>query len=109
MEAGEALLRYYDVGSANGVGALNRAIQHTLTEEVWLATGDRLYTGADAALQTLISIGGIWAYLGKVGKWFPTRFSNWVYAWISRNRYDLLSPFACELPNHKQLSPPPAN
>lgn len=109
MEAGQALLHYYDLRQANGDGALNQAIQHTLTDEVWLATDDRLYTGADAALQTLISIGGIWAFLGRVGLWFPTRFRDWVYAWISRNRYDLLSPFTCELPNHKRLPLPPAS
>ena len=108
MEAGQALLRYYDLGPAKVDDLQDPAILPTLTDEVWLATDDKLYTGADAALQTLKRIGGIWALLGRVGKWFPTRFRDGVYAWISRNRYDLLSPFACGLPNHKQLLPPAA-
>lgn len=109
MDAGQALLRYYDLGLTKVDDQQDQAIQPTLTNEVWLATDGRLYTGADAALQTLISIGGFWALMGRVGLWFPTRFRDWVYAWISRNRYDLLSPFACELPNHKRLQFPPAS
>ena len=109
QDAGQALLRYYNLEPANAEAPQDQETNHAMREEAWLATTDTLYTGADAAFQTLIYIGGIWALMGRVGLWFPTRFRNWVYAWISRNRYDLLSPIACELPNHKRLQFPPAS
>jgi predicted DCC family thiol-disulfide oxidoreductase YuxK len=63
---------------------------------------DRIYIYADASLEILSSLGGIWS-VAKVLKIFPKRLRDAVYLWISRNRYKWFGKKdACPIPDVSQ-------
>lgn len=53
---------------------------------VLLAEG-QAYTHSAAALGILARLGGRWAALARVGRWFPRSLRDAVYRLIARNRY----------------------
>jgi predicted DCC family thiol-disulfide oxidoreductase YuxK len=88
---------YFNLGPTDDIQTLN------IQEEVWLATKHGLYTGADAALQSLVLTGGFWTLIGKLGLSIPKGLREAVYGWVSRNRYQMFKTYVCQLPAQKML------
>jgi len=55
-------------------------------DTVVLVTDGRIFTRADAALEIVQRIGGLWSLLA-VFKIIPRPIRNTIYDWVARNRY----------------------
>jgi len=72
-------------------------------DTVILLDKGKVYTKAEAALQVMKILGGIYGPLGAIGSILPLTISNRLYQWIAKNRYRIYGKKeTCRIPTPQE-------
>ncbi|HRD54671.1 MAG TPA: DCC1-like thiol-disulfide oxidoreductase family protein [Flavobacteriales bacterium] len=97
----DGLLRFAPLQGSTAQKLLPSGMADALSSVVYLRNGQVL-TRSDAALLTLIDLGG-WRAMHRVWFVFPRALRDAVYEWIARNRYKWFGKReACRLPTPEE-------
>jgi len=63
----------------------------------------KVYVKADAAIQILKQLGGVYRLLGKIISVFPLSLSNLLYDLVAKNRYSIFGKKeSCRIPSEEE-------
>ncbi|MCU4173633.1 thiol-disulfide oxidoreductase DCC family protein [Carboxylicivirga sp. N1Y90] len=67
-------------------------------DEVILLKNENVFTGANAVIEVLKTLGGVANVIGITLSYLPSSFNNWLYRLIARYRYRIFGRVHCALP-----------
>lgn len=79
------LITFEKLQSQQAERFLNSEIRKSLNTVVFVSEAQQ-YLKSDAIIEVLLTLGGRWAFLGKLIGMFPRSFRDWVYDIVAKYR-----------------------